>query len=599
MHNTLVKRISQRLYSHGVSRGDSIISAVALATAWYEDRNSEDPRAVFAGLAERIGDADYASGLQTAADWLVDPNFSAAQWDALAAALADLRSSPVGPIDWSAELEASFIDTRLIGADIGPPLSIARSLSRAISVPISVSCGCMFGGATSIAWVMSGERPVTLFTGDREIAVVTALLARAACRPLKVDRRNPLDGSFMPVTGSTALGDGEPPFGTFDHIISLPPFGLRLQDGPEKGLPLEIAQIVRLAARASHAFYTVVTDGALFRENRQETSIRGELVERYGTTVMSLPQGIFASSNVSTSLVHLDQDVSERAVCLTDARSMEKMTSGRAPEQAIARHLEQFHGLHSRDPERTTVANWDQLEASNFSFLPERYLKSENLARVEDALKDRPLVALEEVATIERSKAPLPIRDAAIEPPLQALEIAPSDIVDGVVREPMRRVGFEQDQASALSKVAIRHGDILVSIKGNVGIVGLVDVYADLAALLKEPWIVSQSLAIIRLRRDGPIESSAVLNAILTAPWVREKLESMSGGSTVRTLPISALRSLTIPVPTPEETAEAEGHLKTVDDLRVNVTELNRNINETRSAIWHSLWHVAPELGDE
>jgi len=537
--------------------------------------------------------------LQTAADWLVDPNFASTQWDALAAALGDLRNSPVRPIDWSAELEACFADRRMVGADMGPPLSIARSLARSLSVPMSESCGCMFAAATSIAWVMSGERPVTLFTGNREIAVIAALLARAACRPLTVDRRNPLDGSFMPVAGSLELREGEPPFECFDHIVSIPPFGLRVQDGREKGLPLEIAQIERLAARASHTFSTIVTDGALFRENRQETAVRRELVERYDVTVMSLPQGTCTSSGVSTSLVRLDRGFSDRAIALTDARSTDNAITSRAPEQAIARHLEQFMGLHSRDPNRTVVANWDELEASNFSFLPERYLKSESLARIEDALKDRPLVALEVVATIERAKAPLPVRDAVNEPPLKALEIAPSDIIDGAVKEPTRQVGFELDQASALAKVAIKYGDILVSIKGNVGIIGLVDVYADLATLLNEPWIVSQSLAIIRLRHDGPIKSSAVLNAILTAPWVREKLESMSGGSTVRTLPISALRSLTIPIPTPEECDEATGHLKVVDDLRANVAELTRNISETRSAIWHRLWHVAPALTEE
>lgn len=151
-------------------------------------------------------------------------------------------------------------------------------------------------------------------------------------------------------------------------------------------------------------------------------------------------------------------------------------------------------------------------------------------------------------------------------------------------------------QASAISKITVQPGDVLVSIKGNVGRVGLVGLGASLAEVMNDPWVVSQSLAIVRLKPGGPISSPEVLNAILTAPWVQEKLESMSGGATVRTLPISALRSLSIPIPTREEADRAEQNLAEVDELRSKVTDLVRNIDETRSAVWHSLWHVTSEI---
>lgn len=598
MRDTLVSRVSHRLYAHGISSSDTVVGAVALATAWFEDRNSDDPRTLFRAMASRLHADGHGDGLMAATDWLEDPGFASTQWDALAAALADLRNSPSRPVDWTAELDASFSDRR-IGIDIGLTMPVARALSRVLDIPLSESCACLFPSATSLAWVMSGEQEVTLFAGNRDIAIVTALLARAACRRLKVDRRNPLDGSFMPVSTLGERSDREPPFDSFNHIITMPPFGMRLQDGQDKGLPFEAVQIERLASRATSTFSTVVTDGTLFRENRHETSLRRELVEKYETTVMSLPQGIFMPvAAVQASIVRLERKLSDRSVRMVDGRSMEKTSSGRAQEQLIVRQLEQFQGLQPRDEDRVELVHWDELEVSNFSLLPDRYLKSESLARIEVALKGHQLVTLDQVATIERSKAPLPIRNGIEDPPLAALEIAPSDIGEGVVREPKRQLAFEKDQASAIAKVAIKSGDILVSIKGNVGIVGIVGMGAELAKLMDEPWIVSQSLAIVRLQPGGAITSPEVLSAILTAPWVREKLESMSGGSTVRTLPISALRSLSIPIPTMEEAAEASDHLKVVDDLRANVADLTRNINETRSALWHSLWHVAPEFED-
>jgi hypothetical protein len=343
-----------------------------------------------------------------------------------------------------------------------------------------------------------------------------------------------------------------------------------------------------------------VPDGALFREGRQETQARQAMVEMNAIKVMSLPSGIFMPSTaLATNLLRLEPGASIGATWMVNARTLDKSVSSRPSEQAIVRHLEQFQGMQAREAERAEVITLEELKANSFSLLPERYLKSATLDRIEDALRDRPLVTLEDIATVERAKAPLPLRDGEEESGLTAREIAPSDIVDGVVREPKRRVAFDQSQHSALAKVAIKPGDILVSIKGNVGIVGHVNIEADLAVLFDEPWIVSQSLAIIRLKPGGPFESSQLLAAILTAPWVREKLESMSGGSTVRTLPISAVRSLSIPLPTFEQMAEASEQLNDVERLRYAVTQLTDKINETRSAIWHSLWHVAPETGDE
>jgi type I restriction-modification system DNA methylase subunit len=455
----------------------------------------------------------------------------------------------------------------------------------------------MFSASTSLAWVMSGNREVTLFAGDRDLAIIVALLARSASRGLKVDRRNPMDGTFTPSRYMDELVDREPPFDRFDHIITLPPFGMRVQSGEQKGLPFEAAQIERLGPRATKSFSTIVTDGMLFRENRQEAALRQNLIERYDATIMSLPGGIFMpASGVQASIMRLERSPSERSVLLIDGRSMEKPSTGKALEQQIARHLETFQGLRPRDEDRGIVIEWDELESSSFSLLPERYVKSESLARIENSLRDRPIASLVNVATIERAKAPMQMRDPGEDPPLTAMEIAPSDLEGGIVGSPRRQLAFEEDQAGAITKITVQPGDVLVSIKGNVGRVGLVGLGASLAEIMDDPWVVSQSLAIIRLKPGGPISSPEVLNAILTAPWVQEKLESMSGGGTVRTLPISALRSLSIPIPTREEADRAEQNLAEVDELRAKVADLVRNIEETRSAVWHSLWHVSPEI---
>ena len=403
MHDTLVGRITRRLYAHGISGSDACVGAVALLTAWFEDRATDNPKDLFRAMARRLQGADHADGLSAAEAWLEDPGFSSSQWDALAAAQAELRSAPIGPIDWTAELEASFLDRRFV-SDLGPTTSVAKSLNRVLDIPLTESCACMFPSATSLAWVMSGTRVVTLFAGDRDIAIIVSLLARSASRGLKVDRRNPMDGSFTSSRYVDELVDRDLSFDRFDHIITFPPFGIRIQSGEHKGLPFESAQIERLAPCATKTFSTIVTDGTLFRENRQEAALRQNLIERYEATIMSLPGGIYTpTSGVQTSIMRLEKSPSKRSVMLIDGRSMEKPSTGKALEQQIARHLEIFQGMRPRDEARGIVITWDELEASNFSLLPERYVKSEILALIENSLRHRPVASLESVATIERA----------------------------------------------------------------------------------------------------------------------------------------------------------------------------------------------------
>lgn len=600
MQTAIVNQIADLFFKRGLASRDVALAATALLVAWQEGRPENSARASFAKLAARLGSPDRHDALWIAADWLRDPGLSAIQWDAVEQGLDFLANTNPGPIDWTAELSTCLANDRQMQLGSNLSLPLARAVARIVDLPISDSCICLFPSAATLAWVLSSDRKVTLYAAEPDLAIIVALMARAASRSLTVVRRNPIDGSYSPDYAMRDDPDREPPFGRADHIISMPPYGVRVAEGPAKGMPFEAWQVERLARHATKSFSTIVTDGMLFRESRQEAELRHNLSETYDTTVLSLPPGMFwPASGVSTSLLHLEPSGGGAKLRLIDGRSMEKTSSGRVQEALIASHLEQFQRFQPRDDSRCATIAADELAASNFSLLPDRYLRSENLARIETALMERPTVALEDIAVIERSKAPIPMREVPEHPPIAAREIAPSDIVDGMVRLPQRQQAFGKDQESAVAKVTVKMNDILVSIKGNIGIIGMADMGATFADVSKEPWIVSQSLAIIRWKPNSHIPSPEILNALLTAPWVREKLESMSGGATVRTLPISALRSLSLPVPTAEDCAHADTELKSVAEMREDIETRMQNLSQAKSALWHRLWHLPPEIEQE
>lgn len=599
MTEAIVDKIQRELFLRGVFRSDAAVASVALLVAWREDPSGKSPQEMFRHLAARLSPQSHNDGLTAAKEWLEDPGFAAMQWEALGFVLEILRHSPSSPIDWSGELAAAMGDGRKGLPSLGPSIPIARAINRMLDIPITARCAFVFPWSAPLAWSLAADQEATLFASERDLAIIVALLARAACRPLLVDRRNPYDSSFMPGHVVNELTEPQPPFEAheFDYIVTVPYAGLRLS---AKVQPFETAQIEWFAPLARRCFASIITDGALFRENKIEMAARQSIVETYSTTVQSLPIGMFApASTMATSLIRLEPGPSSRRALMIDGRSIDISAPGKTPELAIVKHLDQFSGLIPRDDSRTAIVNWQELQENSFSLLPDRYVHSEGLAQIAAALQAVPQIELGSIASIERAKSPTPLREATEDRPLTAMEIAPADIVDGFVRTPSRQLAFAADQAAALAKVTVRDGDILVSIKGNVGIVGMVGMDAEVAKITNDPWIVSQSLAIIRLEDRDKIGSPELLHAMLTAPWVREKLDRMSGGTTVRTLPISTLRALAIPVPSLTEGAAAMEDLGELKNLRQRIQGLSENLDTARADLWHRLWHLPREIGDE
>ncbi|WP_039389727.1 N-6 DNA methylase [Novosphingobium sp. MBES04] len=586
--------LAHSLFMAGVSREEANLAATAIIAMSAEGQSGfQSPRQAFQAFSAKLQPRSDHDGLATAKDWLEDPGFSPAQWASIEHAVAQVKARPLGPIDWNGELASLFSNQKDGALSVSLSPLIARAAERVLDIPPSHNVACLFSGSATLAWQMSLDREVTLFTSDGNLSAIMALMARGACRTLRVDRRNPINGTYTPAIFHHDLSGRYSPVTGFEHLISIPPFGVRVSDGPAKGRPFEMFQVEQIAGLATKSFTSIIPQGGLFRENRHELEVRQHLIHDYDVTAMSLPFGMFQPfAGIATSILCLERKTDQKGLRVIDGRTMENASTGRLQDAAIARHLEDFRGLVPNDSARVAIVPPEDLQEAQFSFLPERYLLSEGLAQLEDLLSEGESVKLEDVADILRPKAPKPIKDPQFDPPVEAFEISPSDIVDGVVSKPKRQLGFETDQKDAVAKVTVQTGDILVSIKGNVGIVGIVSSLALVEAAMNHRWIVSQSLAIVRLRTPNPFSQPEVLNAVLTAPWIREKLESMSGGSAVRTLPISALRSLELPVPSADDVESALTQLDYIEKIEKQIALHTNNRNMARSGLWHALWRL-------
>jgi type I restriction-modification system DNA methylase subunit len=596
---TLCLKLLRQLEAYGFARTeDSLLLAAVLPVAIQRCEERTWAEEALKRLGNKLQPKSQHDGQAPLKEWLAELTFSELQADVLDMFIDDHFETLKGDLDWTSELDALLEGSRSGLGGLSMGAAMGRALGHLIAPEQNESCACGYPGAAMIAWSLSADRNVSLFAGDPQTSMLMSVFALASGRKLEVDRRNPVDGSYMPA-GSPISGD-IPELRNFDVLITAPPLGLRLPPSGNKPKSLEAFQIETLAHQPKQRFVTIVGDGILFRDGRAEASIRRQLIQRHPLRVVSLPAGVYGrSSGVVTSLLEAGSRVpSSGKVTFFDARTKAPSGGGRAQEELTAKFIGSIGTLKSEFDCPKSSVSIAELEVANFSLIASRYIKSERLAAIESAMASRPTVALGSLADIERAKAPQPIREDFESAVVECFEIAPSDIVDGYVRSPKRQLSFDEKEASRLDKVSVRKDDILVSIKGNVGIVGLVGEAADTANDEGHPWIVSQSLAIIRLRSLDTV-SPAVLNAILTAPWVRESLERLSGSTTVKTLPIDTLRKVGIPVPAKEQQGRIDSALADLDDLKNKFEDISKAHEAHRAELWLRLWGTPANIGSD
>jgi hypothetical protein len=588
---SLVAKLAHTLATHaGIRSVEAMPIALAACVAAERRVPVSTPREMFSALAEQMKPIDEADAIVRVRGWLEEVDLSEAQMRGLQ---SHLPISVPASIDWTAELEALVDDARYREPFIPISPRIGAAIGAALDIPDGDTIGCLHAGSATIAWGLAQSRPVTLYVTNWQVEIVMALFAFADGRPLRVDRRNPIetipysDGAF------TFQDEHAPRTKAYDHLISVPPLGYRMKEGEAAGMLFEAWQVEKLAHRARQSFTSLVTDGLLFRESRNEIAFRERLCTRGGLTITSLPPGIFGrASGVQVNLLKIEE-IERPEAAFVDGRTMERISrSGKEQEDLIVQQLGQLSEAPSRH------ADPQELAGNGYNLLPGRYLVSGELARMEAAMAARHTVRLGDIARIIRPRAPQPLRGDPSESDSTALEIAVGDIADGKVGYPSKEIRFPAGERGSLSRVQVAGHDILLSIKGNVGVVGIVDESADVADMLGEPHIISQSLAIIRPKLGGPIRSARILAAILASPQMRERLRALAVGTTVASLPSSALQDLTIPVPDADETFEIEDGLDTLDRLRKEIADRAFNHDALRDALWRKFWNMPVEQLD-
>ena len=304
--------------------------------------------------------------------------------------------------------------------------------------------------------------------------------------------------------------------------------------------------------------------------------------------VVALPPGAMSGTRVEGLLLVLKKDRQIKApIQMIAAQELLATTRSRVSRQdwdptGIKEIVQLLNDR--RDCSFSRLVTAEEIEANGFSFQASRYLHSEDDLVLQRYLDSRRTMQLGDLAEIKRPVASL---GRQAEDGTEVREVTPGDIDDsGQLREGSKRIRLPEASLGRGRQQLLEPGDVLLSIKGGLGRVAVVQ---D----LEHPTVPGQAFCVVRLRPNAPMTPAALVQYLRSAVG-QTLLNKAAQGAAVAFVPIGEVKSLPVVIPLPSELQQAEALEKKSMALSREVEELSRRLAELSRRGW--LEDIPPAL---
>lgn len=383
-----------------------------------------------------------------------------------------------------------------------------------------------------------------------------------------------------------------------DVVLSCPPFmwkGLRVPSELQIWMGADERTSARITAESAimadavihknRRSIILVANGVLFRDVGVEKITRQRLIASGSLlAVMSLPPFLaLEDTALQTSLLVIGKSKnmgSVRFVDLSDSKfSTMQMRGRREPvsetswDQAIKQPIPSGSAW-ARD------VSLSEIEDRGGVLSLERYFSTDIEKRVQKLLRGMEVQPLERLVNILR---PHQLKKGD-EGNFLAREAVPSDVgEDGYLMMPSREVNCSEATFLKIGDARLQPNDLVISVKGNIGIVGIVPNYIK-DNNENEIWVPGQSMLILRSKEASPL-SSVVLREILSSEVMNEYIKTLSGGTTVQMITIKDIKNISIPIPSAEKAESIENDFLRKKEIFHNIIELKKAMKSNKN-IW-------------
>jgi type I restriction enzyme M protein len=230
--------------------------------------------------------------------------------------------------------------------------------------------------------------------------------------------------------------------------------------------------------------------------------------------------------------------------------------------------------------QNSALASYEDIANQDFNISVDRYVIAPSLRKQRQLLAEQQTIPLGDLVELYRPQA----RSQAVPADSEGSQITlheatTGDVYDGIVETPSKTTNISVHQMPYVERAILHRGDILISVKGKVGVVGLVPEDAP-AGKSRAWWIAGQTFVITRVRRSSALVSPTVLAAYLVSSIGQAQLQALAGGITVPLIQISDLKRLPIPVPSREKQTKIIREFQYIHELRGKIRSVEDEIQE-------------------
>lgn len=446
-----------------------------------------------------------------------------------------------------------------------------------------------------VAWDQAGQLTERIISQD-DVAVhcdipvrapMTSLLALISGKSLGI-------GYGDPIRSPVAVQDGR--LTRFDVALASPPIGQRYDDDVVRqdlfGRFQSQASLGRnpsgtvlwirhLLAVATDRVVVMVPNSMLFR-TFAEGQLRRELIENGQVeTVIALPSGLHRNTMLATSILVLrPRGGCEHVRFVNVAEPPEVSRSAkrsRVDLPTVAELLSLVNG-QGRQAESIDVAI-AEIRAAEYQLQPSRYLASESLANAEKALACMRRVALGEIVETIRPVVSRPGNGRSID----VREVSIADVGRGpFIGEPEKIVALDHDSRGRVAHQCLKPFDIVLTIKGTVGRVGLVPLSAGSD---DRPWIVGQSSIALRITDRNQLDPR-VLFTFLRSDIGQQLMMATVAGAAIQLIQVRELTVLAVPIPPKDQAQRIIDRFNKEASLQAEIDRLTKEQALLATAPW-------------
>lgn len=408
----------------------------------------------------------------------------------------------------------------------------------------------------------------------------------------------------------------------FDASLSIPPMGVTggvdevvMQDIYSR-FPVAKASVTGLmvqhiAAQTDGVAAIVVPNGFLFSSGKDRDVREYLLKQGWVEAVIALPNGIFQSTGLGTSLLLLNTSARHRLVGFVDAsqpgfcspagkgrmvlqntdlvRDFCRQLKGEDVIQAAV----QRQGMDSY----AEIVSVDDVFANDATLDVDRYVIPDQQREAQARMATMPTATLEDVVRI---LIPIPNRDRGVNAPegVEVFEVGAADLPSaGYIQTPQKsvRVQLTAKRSGNVMDVFLRPYDLVLVVKGSTGKLGIVP--ENVPPPGEGGWIAGQSSVVLRATESG-------LDLRGLGLWLRSEigqqvLDGIRTGATIPMMSIGTLRRLKVIALMPEWTAMAVAILEEENELQWQIEDLQARQAEIAENFWKELFAGANSAGKE